>query len=48
MWEFGKNKGNQKMEREWELRVIKWEEMLGNEERNSYEGLCEEVGILKV
>ena len=34
------------MKREWELMVMKWGEMVGNEERNVYEGLCEEVGIL--
>lgn len=39
--------GNQKMERELELMVMKWGEIVGNEERNSYEGLYEEVGILK-
>ena len=36
------------MEREWELIVMKWAEMVGNEERNGYERLCEEVGTLKV
>ena len=36
------------MKREWELMVMKWGEMVENEERKGYEGLCEEVGILKL
>ena len=47
MWEVGENMGNQKMEMECELMVMKWGEMVGNKERNGYEGLCEEVGTLK-
>ena len=35
----GENVGNQKIEREWELTVMKWQEMVGNEEINGYEGL---------
>ena len=48
MGEFGENVGNKKMEREWELMVMKWGEIVGNKEGNSYEELCEEVGNLKV
>ena len=48
IWEFEANVGYQKMIREWELMVMKGGEMLGNEERNGYEGLFEEVGTLKV
>ena len=38
--EFGENVGNQKMEREWELMVMEWGEIVENKERNGYEGLC--------
>ena len=40
--------GNQKIERELELMVMKWGEIGGNEEKNGNEGLCEEVQTLKV
>ena len=36
------------MKGEWELTVMKRGQMVGNEDSNDYEGLCEEVGILKV
>ena len=35
------------MEGEWELMVMKWGEIVGIEDTNGYEGLCEEVGTLK-
>ena len=40
--------GNQNIKREWELMVMKWGKIVGNKERNGYEGLYEEVGTLKV
>ena len=38
MLEFGENVANQKMDMEWELMVMKWGEMVEEEESNGYEG----------